>query len=515
MTVRELFVKLGLDFDGGSVKKAEDRLGSLKKAAISLAQVFSVGALAYGLTHLVDQVTETADRVAKTAQQFGVGVEALQGLEYAADLAGVGADQLRASLSFLVRTAGDAAGGSKEAAKKFSSVGVSIKDANGNLKPTERRFREAADAIAGIQNPTKRTAAAIDLFGRDGARLIPLLKEGSKGIDKYAAELEGLGAVMTEDFTRASEEYRDNLTRAGRALFGLKVTIARAVLPVFDAGVRAFTKTVAIFNKLVSGSHFVEAAFAVLGAAAVVLGIKMLIPFLPYIAIAAVVIAATLAIIAVVDDLWVYFEGGESVTGRLVVKLREGVDALGAWWEAWTPASPVLGGLKLLIDAIVFAIRDLWSYATGGDSKIADFIKAGNDVYTGWRPVGGLFKSIADGVGLLLEGMDRLGQIPGVKELLKGSATAGLQMAASALPGASLFGAPDVGATLFNTTREVEAARAGGGSTTYAPSANVTVNAQTGADPNAIAIETQRQVDAALQAHLDDARAALVPALAR
>lgn len=488
MIVRELLVKLGLDFDGGAVKKAEEKLGSLKNAAVSLAGAFATGALVVGLKHVVDEVTTAADRVAKTAQQFGVGVEALQGLEYAADLAGVGADQLRASLGFLVRQAGDAAGGSKEAAKKFADMGVSLYDAQGQLKPTEVLFRDAADAIAKIQNPTKRAAAAIELFGRDGARLVPLLKEGSAGLDKYTAELGDLGAVMSEDFTRASEEYRDNLTRADKALFGLKLTITKAVLPVFDAMARAFTATVGIMNKLLAGSRFVEAAMVALGAVAVVLAVKMALPFLPYIGMALLVVAATLAIIAVIDDLWVLLEGGDSLIGRLADAWTEWITA---FMEPQADDHWLLSFLRMNVRA-VFDLHDVFL-------RVIDAVSNAFSAFFTW--VGEKLAAMGSTVAKVIPN--------GVLRFLGVGALADDQPSTGGPP-PTFGGVPslDAGAGV-----PMEAPGLSAGGMSYAPQNSVEVNitAAPGMDPNALAAETARQVDERLQAHAEDAFAALVP----
>ena len=53
----------------------------------------------------------------------------------------------------------------------LDSVGVKILDFRGNLRPTEDVMIDVAKAIIGIEDPAKRSAAAVDFFGKAGTRL--------------------------------------------------------------------------------------------------------------------------------------------------------------------------------------------------------------------------------------------------------------------------------------------------------------------------------------------------------
>jgi TP901 family phage tail tape measure protein len=490
MILRELLIKIGLDFDEKGLKKAEEKLGSVGKAAMSLATAFTASAVVQGATHLVNEVTHLADELGELGEAFGVGVEELQKLGFAAQMSGASAEALRGALSRLTRAASDAAQGNKEAQKTFSRLGISVTDSNGQLKGSDTLFREVADSVSRIDNPAKRAAIAIEIFGRDGARLGPLLAKGSAGIDKLGEELERLGGVMDEGFVKDSAEFRDNVDRFNASLLGLKTTIVKGLLPAADWLVRKGTEVTAFFRNALSNTRAVEASFLVLGAAAIALGIKMVLPFLPFIGMALLVGAALTAIILIVDDLWVALDGGDSVIGRAV----QGLDNLhsklalfesGNKWIDWYLVKP----LQLVLFLVTETVRQfsaLAQAATGNFGPLKAFLGE-------W---GASFK---EAIG----GQKTVDFIVGT-----GSATPFRQVMGAGTPEG---GAPFAGA--FGPMDRGIPAMAGAGGVTNAPTFNmeIAVNGAPGTPPEALAVAVREQVDAALQAHIEDAYAALVP----
>ena len=135
-----------------------------------------------------------ADELGKASQKFGVGVEALSGLEYAAKLTDVSFEGLEKGLGKLSKAMLDAAANpAGEAAKSFKALGVSATDAQGNLKSTEVLFGDIAEKFSNLQDGAGKTAIAIKLFGKAGADIIPLLNQGKTGIAGMVAEAEKFG----------------------------------------------------------------------------------------------------------------------------------------------------------------------------------------------------------------------------------------------------------------------------------------------------------------------------------
>jgi hypothetical protein len=94
-------------------------------------------------------------------------------LERAFDTSGIGADKVGSAIAKMQKNIEDARDGSGTAANAFASMGVSVDELEGKL-PTEQ-LQVLASGIQSIDDPTQRAAAAMGVFGKSGAELIPLL----------------------------------------------------------------------------------------------------------------------------------------------------------------------------------------------------------------------------------------------------------------------------------------------------------------------------------------------------
>jgi hypothetical protein len=89
-----------------------------------------------------------------------------------------------------------------------------------------------SDAIRQVQDPTERLRYSVLLFGEDaGPKLLPLLLKGRQGIEDYRKELERLGGVKTSRDTKLGEDYEESAINLRRAIGGIKLAIARELLP--------------------------------------------------------------------------------------------------------------------------------------------------------------------------------------------------------------------------------------------------------------------------------------------
>lgn len=185
---------------------------------------------------MVKSVANAGDEAVKTAQKVGVTVEGFQKLAYAAKLSDVSNEQLANGLKFLSRNLVDAAGGGKQTSEAFKKLGI---DPKKNLGNTEELLAKIADRFSGMEDGAQKTALAMDIFGRAGGDLIPLLNGGGKSIREAAIEAETFGIVIDQATAKMGEEFNDNLTRTGAILSGLKTVIGSALLPYFHEAVQA------------------------------------------------------------------------------------------------------------------------------------------------------------------------------------------------------------------------------------------------------------------------------------
>jgi len=238
-TIGALRVVLGLDsaeFTNGMTKA---QMGLQKFAGMAKAGALAVGAAmaaagtatAVAMKGIIDQ----ADEMSKMSQSLGIPIDELSRLRHAANLAGVEMEPLSKAIQRLSRTmveAGDNASGS--AAASFRALGITVRSASGDLKTAPQVLEEISDRFAAMPNGVRKTAAAIDLFGRAGASMIPLLNGGSAALREAYDEADALGIVLDEQTGRAAEAFNDNLTRLGLVKDGLITKMTAGMLPALE-----------------------------------------------------------------------------------------------------------------------------------------------------------------------------------------------------------------------------------------------------------------------------------------
>lgn len=203
-----------------------------KTAAIALASVGAAAVAAMGA--LVKSSIDAADQLSKSSKIIGIAIEDLSGLKHAADLSGVSFDQLQVGLVKFSKSTSDALKGTGAGADAYKKLGISVTDANGNLKSNYELLGEVADAFSGMEDGARKTAVAQDLLGDSGAKLIPLLNGGAQGLKAFKDEAERLGLIIDQKTGTASENFNDNMSRLRDTVVGLGYRIAAEVAPALD-----------------------------------------------------------------------------------------------------------------------------------------------------------------------------------------------------------------------------------------------------------------------------------------
>jgi phage-related protein/uncharacterized membrane-anchored protein YhcB (DUF1043 family) len=80
----------------------------------------------------------------------------------------------------------------------FDKLGINIKDANGKQKDFQSILLEVADKFKGMPDGIDKTSLSMELFGRSGKEMIPLLNRGSDGIAELEKQADKLGLTLNE-----------------------------------------------------------------------------------------------------------------------------------------------------------------------------------------------------------------------------------------------------------------------------------------------------------------------------
>ena len=228
--VGALRVNLGLDsaqFQDG-LKKAEGGLSKFSTAvkvglAAAAAAVATAGA---GMALAIKGVLDEADTMSKAAQSLGVPIEELSRLKHAADMSGVSFEGLSTSLRRLGQSMTEAlAKPTGEAARIFQGLQIALTNADGSARTSSEVMSDLADRFSRMEDGAAKTALAVQLFGRAGADMIPMLNAGRDGLQEMKDEADALGIVIDQGTGKAAEAFNDNLSRLTKMANGLWVEL--------------------------------------------------------------------------------------------------------------------------------------------------------------------------------------------------------------------------------------------------------------------------------------------------
>lgn len=130
-----------------------EKFGDVAKVAgeVALGAITAVAtAVGVATTALADctiQAGEYADEILTMSSVTGLSTQTLQEFTYASELLDVSVDTIAGSLKKCTKSMVDAQDGTGASAEAFEALGVSVVDANGNLRDSEDVFFEAVDAL--------------------------------------------------------------------------------------------------------------------------------------------------------------------------------------------------------------------------------------------------------------------------------------------------------------------------------------------------------------------------------
>jgi hypothetical protein len=144
---------------------------------------------------LAGNVSSSLDTLNDLSARTGIGVESLQGYALAAKMAGVDTEAFGSAVQKLAVTIGKATPGDA-LDKSLRQINLSVAELRG-LAP-EQQFAAIGSAISQLPTAADRAAAAVSLFGKQGAALAPLFREGAASIEELKAKAERLGIIVSE-----------------------------------------------------------------------------------------------------------------------------------------------------------------------------------------------------------------------------------------------------------------------------------------------------------------------------
>lgn len=221
--------------EGASV--ALDALGGVAAtvggamAASFAAAVEAAKEVGKALVDCTMEAAEYSDEILTLSSTTGISTETLQQMQYASELLDVSVETMTGSMTKLEKSMDAAKSGTGDAAEAYAALGISVTDAEGNLRDNETVFWEVVDALGQMEEGTERDLLAMDLLGKSAKELNPLLEAGSEGFRTLADEATATGYVMSEDTLASFGAFDDQMQRLQNGADAAKRSLGGVLLP--------------------------------------------------------------------------------------------------------------------------------------------------------------------------------------------------------------------------------------------------------------------------------------------
>lgn len=182
-----------------------------------------LGSLLGAVTSFVNTGSELADMSART----GVAAESLQELGFAAKQSGAEMSDLESGLRNMAKFEHKLAGGSKQASQTLDDLGISaaqFRDAS-----TTQQMAMLAEGLNKIQDPSERAALAMQVLGKSGTKLLPMLSGGAAGVQQMVDRARELNIVMSEEQVAKADLLGDKWGELEQQLWAIANNVGAAL----------------------------------------------------------------------------------------------------------------------------------------------------------------------------------------------------------------------------------------------------------------------------------------------
>ena len=211
----------------GSLGRIDAKIGQLRNVVLGYMSVDFA-------QHLYRQgraAIEAAGGLGELAEASGIAAKDLQLLIAVGATAGAKVEDITTGVGRFSKSLATAATQGGEMAKAFNKLGVATVATGGGVRDTMAVLLDTASALQKIESPAERVRVAMELFGRGGAKLLPILSQGRQGLDDFAKTAQKMGLILSDETVKAADDAADKLALLDLKSDRLTQRIATALMP--------------------------------------------------------------------------------------------------------------------------------------------------------------------------------------------------------------------------------------------------------------------------------------------
>lgn len=204
-----------------TAESMSQRVGmSFKSLSLGAAGLAGVGSLAALKTNVEAAIGSMAG-LKDASERTGAAVEKLSGLKGVAKIGGHDFELIEGSIIKLNKALHATDDESKGAGKALAAIGLNIAELR-DQDPADAMM-EIAKAFQNVEEGSGKSAAAVAIFGRTGAQMLPYLND--------LAEKGDLVGKVTREQAEMADQYEKNMAKLSVSLGNVSKTLAAELLP--------------------------------------------------------------------------------------------------------------------------------------------------------------------------------------------------------------------------------------------------------------------------------------------
>lgn len=443
MVVRELLTVLNFKADENAVKSFDE---SVKKLTIGLTAVVGAAtAAATAAFSFAKGSAEYAMEIDKASKLTNTSTDEFQKYAYAAKSVGIEQDKLADILKDVNDKMGDYAqtgGGAMADFFEFIAPKVGV---------TAEQFKSLSgkDALGLYVSSLEKANLSqqdmtfyMEAIASDSTMLLPLLEKNSEALNRMGQEADALGLILPKEVIERNKAFNLQLKGLFALVESLSIAIGSELVPVFSDLVKQFTAFMMANGALIKTKlkQFFETAIWIvkqfISVISTLIGwINNIIQSLGGWERVLKIVGLTLAgFLAVGLAAWIW---------KAVIAMRALSVAILA-----NPAALVVAGAVALMAAIMLLLEDMWQFVNGNESITGDLIAMWFDTIVKfkamWNEFTNYLGNLWDGTIEGLKGTwnDFYDYVIGLWEKIKSTFTIGFESFKNLMPdfGFNLFG---------------------------------------------------------------------------
>lgn len=232
---------------GSGLNRALDAFAGLATGGVAAAGVlaggFAAATVAAGL--LAVSAGAQAEAIEMLAQKTGISTTTLQGWSVVMAENNLQGESLTTAMRTLSKQIIEARDPASKASAAFEEMGIAVDQ----LGTTDSTLRAVADRFKAMPDGVDKARMAVELFGKSGLELIPMLNRGAKAFDESRQAAISFGAVLSGEQLAALSRVDDAADRLSVAFGGLKNRMALLVAPGTEAAIKIITEAFAMLSR--------------------------------------------------------------------------------------------------------------------------------------------------------------------------------------------------------------------------------------------------------------------------